>query len=65
MLLAPTVVEKRPGFDAVGEAELLAYCRTVLAHFKCPKRIVFCQLPKTTTGKIQKFHLREQAKALP
>jgi fatty-acyl-CoA synthase len=57
-------VEKKPGFDPVDEAELLSFCRENLAHFKCPKLIVFCELPKTTTGKIQKFKLREQAKAL-
>jgi fatty-acyl-CoA synthase len=57
-------VEKKPGHEAAGEAELLAYCRANLAHFKCPKTIVFGELPKTTTGKIQKFRLREQAKTL-
>jgi fatty-acyl-CoA synthase len=57
-------VEKKPGYDAVGAAELLAYCRENLAHFKCPKTVVFGELPKTTTGKIQKFRLREQAKTL-
>jgi fatty-acyl-CoA synthase len=57
-------IEKKPGHDSVGEAELLAYCRENLAHFKCPKIVVFGELPKTTTGKIQKFRLREQAKAL-
>ena len=55
-------VEKRPGFDATDEAELIAFCRDNLAHFKCPRTVVFCELPKTTTGKIQKFRLREQAK---
>jgi fatty-acyl-CoA synthase len=57
-------VEKKPGFDEVGAEELFAFCRENLARFKCPKTIVFCELPKTTTGKIQKFRLREQAKAL-
>jgi fatty-acyl-CoA synthase len=42
----------------------MAFCRDNLAHFKCPRTIVFCELPKTTTGKIQKFRLREQARAL-
>jgi fatty-acyl-CoA synthase len=55
-------VEKKPGHDAVTEADLLAFCRENLARFKCPSRLVFCELPKTTTGKIQKFKLREQAK---
>ena len=57
-------VEKKPGNDAVTEAELVAFCRENLAHFKCPKTVVFGELPKTTTGKIQKFRLREQAKTL-
>jgi fatty-acyl-CoA synthase len=42
------------------EAELIAFCREHLAHFKCPKAVAFCELPKTSTGKIQKFRLREQ-----
>jgi len=57
-------VEKKPGHDQVSEAALIAFCRENLAHFKCPKTVVFCELPKTTTGKIQKFRLREQAKSL-
>jgi len=58
-------VEKRPGFDTVSEADLIAYCRDNLARFKAPKAIVFGDLPKTPTGKIQKFLLRERAKNLP
>lgn len=46
------------------EEELIQFCRANLAHFKCPKKVVFTDLPKTSTGKIQKFILREQAKAL-
>lgn len=42
------------------EAEIIAYCRDNMAHFKAPKHIVFCDLPKTSTGKIQKFELRER-----
>jgi fatty-acyl-CoA synthase len=42
------------------EEELIAFCRERLAHFKCPKSIEFCELPKTSTGKIQKFRLREK-----
>jgi fatty-acyl-CoA synthase len=57
-------VEKRPGHEGVTEADLIAFCRVNLAHYKCPSKIVFCELPKTTTGKIQKFRLREQAKTL-
>ncbi len=57
-------VEKKPGHDSVSEADLVAYCRENLAHFKCPKTVIFGELPKTTTGKIQKFRLREQAKTI-
>jgi fatty-acyl-CoA synthase len=57
-------VEKKPGNESVSEADLVAYCRETLAHFKCPKTVIFGELPKTTTGKIQKFRLREQAKTL-
>jgi fatty-acyl-CoA synthase len=51
-------VALRPG-AAAGERELIDFCRERLAHFKCPKAIEFCELPKTSTGKIQKFRLRE------
>ena len=43
------------------EQTLIQWCRDNMAHFKCPSRIVFSDLPKTSTGKIQKFVLREQA----
>lgn len=46
------------------EQELIDHCRANMAHFKCPKTIVFTELPKTSTGKIQKFVLRDKAKAL-
>ena len=48
----------------VTEEEIILFCRDHLAHFKCPKKVVFAELPKTSTGKIQKFVLREQAKLL-
>ena len=57
-------VEKRPGFDHVSSAELIAHCRAELAHYKCPRRIMFVELPKTSTGKIQRFKLREMAKEM-
>ena len=57
-------VEKRPGHDLVTADDLIAHCRENLAHYKCPRTVVFCELPKTTTGKIQKFLLRERAKNL-
>ncbi len=46
------------------EQELIDHCRSILAHFKAPKTIVFTELPKTSTGKVQKTVLREQARAL-
>jgi fatty-acyl-CoA synthase len=42
------------------EADVVAHCRRVLAHFKCPKAVAFGPLPKTSTGKVQKFVLRER-----
>jgi fatty-acyl-CoA synthase len=54
-------VETRPGCE-VTEAEIIAYCKKKLARFKCPSRVVFTELPKTSTGKIQKFKLRDMAK---
>ena len=56
-------VELKDG-STVSEADLIVFCRQHLASFKAPKTVVFCELPKTSTGKIQKFALREQAKAL-
>jgi fatty-acyl-CoA synthase len=53
-------VTRRPGRDVTSE-ELLAHVRTRLAGFKVPKRIVFADLPKTSTGKIQKQVLRAEA----
>ncbi|HSM42785.1 MAG TPA: acyl-CoA synthetase [Afifellaceae bacterium] len=44
--------------------EIIAYCREHLARFKCPRHVVFTELPKTSTGKIQKFKLRDMAKAV-
>ena len=44
----------------VSEADLIAFARSKLAGFKTPKQIIFQELPKTSTGKIQKFELRKQ-----
>ncbi|HVP30073.1 MAG TPA: long-chain-fatty-acid--CoA ligase [Myxococcota bacterium] len=52
-------VALRPGATAT-EEEIIAFCRERLAHFKCPKAVAFGELPKTSTGKIQKFRLREK-----
>ena len=46
------------------EKELIDFCKETLANFKVPKKIEFCELPKTSTGKIQKFELRKKAKGL-
>ncbi len=54
-------VNLKPGAEAT-EEELIAFCRDNMAHFKAPKKIIFGDLPKTSTGKIQKFVLRKQAK---
>jgi fatty-acyl-CoA synthase len=54
-------VELKAGTVATAD-ELIAWCRTHLATYKCPRHVVFAELPKTSTGKIQKFRLREMAK---
>ena len=46
------------------EKELIEFCKETLANFKVPKNIIFCELPKTSTGKIQKFELRKKAKEI-
>lgn len=53
-------VELKEGAEA-GEDEIIAFARKHLAGFKCPKRVLFQELPKTSTGKIQKFELRRIA----
>jgi fatty-acyl-CoA synthase len=49
----------RQGFDHVTPEEIINFCRDNLAHFKCPKHVIFAELPKTSTGKIQKYKLRD------
>ena len=56
-------VELKPGANAT-EVEIIEHCRSNMAHFKAPKTVVFKELPKTSTGKVQKFLLRDEAKAL-
>jgi fatty-acyl-CoA synthase len=61
-------VTLRPGTAGTADelaTELIDWCRVSMARFKTPKNIVFGPLPKTSTGKIQKYVLREQARALP
>ncbi|NIM43969.1 MAG: AMP-binding protein [Hydrogenophaga sp.] len=55
-------VELRPGAQTT-EAELIAHCRSLLAGYKVPKAVRFEAIPKTSTGKIQKFELRERARS--
>jgi fatty-acyl-CoA synthase len=55
-------VELKPGATATAE-EIIEHCRASLARFKAPRAVVFGTLPKTSTGKIQKFALRQQAKS--
>lgn len=52
------VVERRDGATAT-EADLVVFCRQHLAHYKCPRTVLFDELPKTSTGKIQKNRLRD------
>ena len=56
-------VELKPGANASAD-ELIAWCKKNLASYKCPRHIVFAEIPKTSTGKLQKFKLRETVKAL-
>ena len=56
-------IELKAGAD-LDEAEVIHFCRENLAHFKCPRTVVFGELPKTSTGKIRKFVLRDRAREL-
>jgi fatty-acyl-CoA synthase len=57
-------VTLKPEAPPVSADDVIAWCRAHLAHFKAPRVVVFGPLPKTSTGKIQKYVLREQAKAV-
>jgi fatty-acyl-CoA synthase len=54
-------VELKPGKTAT-EQEIIEHCRSLLARYKLPKAVIFTEIPKTSTGKIQKFILRKMAK---
>ena len=56
-------VELKPGKTATAD-ELIAHCRQHVAHYKAPRHVVFEELPKTSTGKVQKYVLREMAKKI-
>jgi fatty-acyl-CoA synthase len=55
-------VTLKPDAGEVSAADIIAFCRANLAHYKAPRTVVFGPLPKTSTGKVQKYALREQAK---
>jgi fatty-acyl-CoA synthase len=57
-------VSLKEGANAIAERDIIEYCRERMAHYKAPKHVVFGALPKTSTGKVQKFVLRERAKKL-
>ena len=57
-------VELSQNAGGIGESDIIAYCRDNLAHYKCPRHVVFCEIPRTSTGKIQKFRLRDVARDL-
>ena len=56
-------VELRPG-HSLTEEEVIEHCRGLLARYKCPRTVIFHEVPKTSTGKIQKYLLRDEAKKL-
>ena len=56
-------IELKDQNDSVNEGDIISFCKETLAGFKCPKKVVFTELPKTSTGKILKYELREMAKA--
>ena len=56
-------IELKPG-ESLSEQEVINHCRDNLANFKAPKMVIFTELPKTSTGKIQKFKLRDMARDL-
>ncbi|MEE3000528.1 MAG: acyl-CoA synthetase [Pseudomonadota bacterium] len=55
-------IELKPDASAVTEEKIIEFCRENMAHFKCPRHVIFGELPKTSTGKIQKFVLRDRIK---
>ena len=56
-------IELKDQNDSVSEGDIISFCKETLAGFKCPKKVVFTELPKTSTGNILKYELREMAKA--
>jgi fatty-acyl-CoA synthase len=60
----PVAFVELKGSEMVSADEIIAWCRQGLAHYKAPRQVVFVELPKTSTGKIQKFRLRELAREI-
>ena len=56
-------IELKSQDDSISEKDIISFCKETLAGFKCPKKVIFTELPKTSTGKILKYELREMAKA--
>ncbi|HET7400961.1 MAG TPA: hypothetical protein VFJ62_04240, partial [Usitatibacter sp.] len=57
-------VTPKPDAADLRTADIIAWCREHLAGFKVPRTVIFCELPKTSTGKIQKYVLRQRARML-
>jgi fatty-acyl-CoA synthase len=57
-------IELKPRAPKPTPDDIIAFCREHLARYKCPRHVVFAELPKTSTGKIQKFVLRARAKGV-
>jgi fatty-acyl-CoA synthase len=57
-------IELKADAGSVEAQEIIDYCRENLAHYKCPRYVVFGPLPKTSTGKVKKFELRDQTTAV-
>jgi fatty-acyl-CoA synthase len=55
-------IECKPG-ETITEEEIILHCREHMAHYKCPKKVIFGPVPRTSTGKIQKFVLRERVRS--
>ncbi len=55
-------IELKSDAEIVTEDQIINFCRENLAHFKCPTNVIFGELPKTSTGKVQKFVLRDRTK---
>ena len=60
----PCAFVERASGSTVSEQELIDFCKSRIAHYKAPGTVIFRNLPKTSTGKIQKFKLREQASSI-